>query len=516
MLLFAVLAALVPSLVTAWVSYIQNKSAVTERLERQLEGVAGQATREVELWRKDGAYNLKVFTSSYEVSENLDRVPRPERLTTYLTSLRERLPEHAVLAVVDLQGRLVAASPGRATVPPLPRDWLNEVRADRTVVGEPYWDKKLHAPVLTLVVPVRVGVRLIGALASTAQLQGLRRTLHDLAPQGGGRILLLDAAGRVIVGPDSTATDVLRVRLATARNDRAGIIEYSSIDEVPVVGTIRRVPGLPWFIAAELPKAAAYHQLARLRTMSVLIVAALVIGVGLIAYLLGLVLVRPLDRLKEASDKVAKGDLDVALPVLGGGEVGALTKVFNNMVVELRKKSDELERLSITDGLTDLYNRRHLMGLLTAEQRRSHRLKHPFAVIMVDVDRFKTYNDDYGHQAGDKVLARVGEILKESVRSGVDAVGRYGGEEFLVLMPESTDAEGVALAERLRKRIAEEKFAHRQVTISLGVAQYPAHGESVDAVIAAADAALYDAKGEGRNRAAKADKRSSRSEKSRR
>src|SRR5262245_14703808 len=101
MLLFAVLAALVPSLVTAWVSYIQNKTAVTERLSRQLEGVAGQATREVELWRKDNAYNLKVFTSSYEVSENLDRAPRSARLSTYLSSLRDRIPDYAVLAVVN-------------------------------------------------------------------------------------------------------------------------------------------------------------------------------------------------------------------------------------------------------------------------------------------------------------------------------------------------------------------------------------------------------------------------------
>jgi diguanylate cyclase (GGDEF)-like protein len=513
MLLFALLAALVPSLVTAWVSYIQNKSAVTERLERQLEGVAGQATREVELWRKDGAYNLKVFTSSYEVSENLDRGPRPERLTTYLTSLRERIPDYAVLAVVDLQGHLVAASPTRAAVPPLPKDWLNEVRADRTVVGDVYWDERLKAPVVTLVVPVRLGVRLIGALAATAQLQGLRTTLRGLAPPGGGRILLLDGDGRVIVGPDSATPAMMQVRLATARGRRPGIQYYSSIDDVPVVGSFSPTPGLSWSVAAELPREAAYHALWRLRTMSILIVAALVIGVGLIAYLLGLLLVRPLDRLKEASDQVAKGDLDVVLPVLGGGEVGALTHVFNNMVVKLREKSDELERLSITDGLTNLFNRRHLMDLLAAEQRRGQRLKHPFALIMVDVDHFKPYNDAYGHQAGDRVLTRVARNLKEAVRE-VDVVARYGGEEFLVLMPESKETDAAALAERLRKRIAEESFPHRKVTISLGVAQYPVHGETVDAVIAAADAALYDAKREGRNRVAKAGKRPARKQKS--
>lgn len=516
MLVFAVLAALVPALVTAWVSYIQNKSAVTERLARQLEGVSGQATREVELWRKDGAYNLKVFTSSYEVSENLDRGPRPARLATYLTSLRERIPDYAVLAVVDLQGRIVAASPSNTPAPPLPKDWLNEVRADGTVVGEAYWDERLAAPVVTLVVPVRVGPRLIGALAATAQLQTLRHTLRELAPVGGGRVLLLDGDGRVILGPDSVSSPaVMHIRLATARDPRvaAGSIkEYTSVDQVPVVGSFRRAPSLPWTVAAELPLSEAYHQLARLRTMSVFIVAALVIGVGLVAYLLGLLLVRPLDRLKEASDQVAAGDLGVDLPVLGGGEVGALTKVFNNMVVKLRESREALERLSVTDGLTNLFNRRRLLELLTAEVRRCQRLKHPFAVLMVDVDRFKQYNDDFGHPAGDKVLVRVAALLEEAVRE-VDSVARYGGEEFVVLMPEASEREAAALAERLRQRVADEPFAHRQVTISLGVAQYPVQGDSADVVVAAADAALYEAKRGGRNRVAQAGMRAGKTEK---
>jgi diguanylate cyclase (GGDEF)-like protein len=514
MLVFAVLAALVPSLVTAWVSYIQNKSAVTERLARQLEGVSGQAIREVELWRKDQAYNLKVFTTSYEVTENLDRAPRPARLTTYLSSLRDRIPDYAVLAVVDLRGRVVAASPANASVPPLPGDWLTEIRGDRTVVGSAYWDERLRAPVVTLVVPVRVGARLIGALAATAQLQTLRQTLRELSPAGGGRVLLLDSDGRIIIGPDTAGPEVMHVRLGTARGQQpGGIKEYTSVDEVPVVGSFNRAGDFTWTVAAELPVAEAYRQLARLRTMSFLIVAALVITVGLVAYLLGLLLVRPLDRLSEASQQVAQGDFAVDLPVLGGGEVGELTQVFNDMVVRLRENRAELERLSVTDSLTNLFNRRRLLELLTDEVRRCQRLKHPFAVIMVDVDRFKDYNDAYGHPAGDRALVRVAEILKESVRE-VDSVARYGGEEFVVVMPEAGEAEAARLAERLRRRIADEPFAQRRITISLGVAQYPAQGETADAVIAAADAALYEAKRSGRNRVSQAGKRPGQTEKS--
>jgi diguanylate cyclase (GGDEF)-like protein len=506
MLMFAVLAALVPSLVTAGVSYFQNKNAVRERLARQLEGVSGQATREVELWRKDGAYNLKVFTGSYEVSENLDRTPRPARLANYLASLRERIPDYAVLAVIDLQGRVIAASPHAAVAPPLPPEWLAEILADRTVVGEAYWDDQLKAPAVTLVVPVRSGARTIGALSATARLQTLHRTLRDLAPAGGGRVVLLAADSRVILGPDATSPALMQVQLGTARGasvEMSGIIDYTGVDGVPVVGSFRRVPSLPWTVVAELPETEAYRQLAELRNTSVVIVAALVIGVGLVAFMLGLLLVQPLDRLIAASKQVAGGDFEVDLPVLGGGEVGALTDVFNKMVVKLRDGRTALERLSVTDSLTNLFNRRRLMELLTTEVRRSQRLKHPFSVIMVDVDRFKQYNDDFGHLAGDDVLMRVAALLKESVRE-VDSVARYGGEEFVILMPEAAEEEAASLAKRLRKRVADEPFSHRGVTISLGVAQFPTHGETADAVIAAADAAMYDAKRAGRNRVSQA------------
>lgn len=505
-LVFAVLAALVPALITAFVSYVQNKNAVAERLARQLEGVSGQATREVELWRKDGAYNLKVFTGSYEVSENLDRTPRPERLANYLSSLRDRLPDYASLAVIDLQGRVVAASPSEGNRPPLPDNWLPEIRADRTVAGEPYWDEQLKAPVLTLVVPVRAGARAIGALAATTKLQPLRTTLRDLSPAGGGRVILLRRDGTIILGPDSSTPALMAQRLTAAQGVRGGmvgIMEYTSVDGVPVVGSFRGVPGLPWTVAVELPEAEAYRQVAQLRTVSILVVAGLVLVVGVVASLLGMLLVGPLTRLTEASQLVAKGDFAVDLPVLGGGEVGALTKVFNEMVVKLRLGREQLQHLSVTDELTNLYNRRRLMELLGEEVRRCQRLKRKFAVLMVDVDHFKEYNDEFGHLAGDHVLVRVATLLKESVRE-VDAVARYGGEEFVVLMPEATEREARTLAERLRQCVADERFPNRGVTISVGVAQYPVHGESADAVIAAADAALYDAKRAGRNAVAHA------------
>jgi diguanylate cyclase (GGDEF)-like protein len=218
-----------------------------------------------------------------------------------------------------------------------------------------------------------------------------------------------------------------------------------------------------------------------------------------VAYRLGLFIVRPLDRLIRGATEVAGGDLAVDLPEAGGAEVGALTRVFNHMVAELREQRQKLEQLTITDSLTGLWNRRHLMERLDTEVARAERQNHPLAAIMLDVDHFKAYNDTHGHMAGDEVLARVAGVLRESVRK-VDCAARYGGEEFMVLLPDTSAAAAAEVAERIRERVGLPSRLGRRVTVSIGVAEYPLHGDSPAALVASADAALYQAKAAGRNR----------------
>jgi len=210
-------------------------------------------------------------------------------------------------------------------------------------------------------------------------------------------------------------------------------------------------------------------------------------------------IVRPLTRLAQAAGTVAKGDLDVGLPVTTGGEVGYLTEVFNNMVARLRESRTELERLSVTDPLTGLFNRLRLMEALENEVRRSRRLHHQFTVVMADVDLFKKYNDEFGHPAGDLVLKRAAAIMREASRD-VDFVARYGGEEFLIMMPETELEGGAQFAERIRKKLATERLPDGKITLSLGIAAFPMHGDTADQLIAEADAALYLAKRAGGDR----------------
>lgn len=166
---------------------------------------------------------------------------------------------------------------------------------------------------------------------------------------------------------------------------------------------------------------------------------------------------------------------------------------------------DEVNLLAITDPLTELYNYRKMTRDLEREILRSRRYRHPFSFIMVDIDRFKDFNDLHGHQAGDRVLKEVARLL-DSGRREVDRVYRYGGEEFSILLPETAGQEAVHVAEKLRSLIealeieVEGHTEPSRITISLGVASFPDDSDGLDTLVEAADGALYGAKEGGRNR----------------
>ncbi|MHC4504185.1 MAG: GGDEF domain-containing protein [Planctomycetota bacterium] len=167
---------------------------------------------------------------------------------------------------------------------------------------------------------------------------------------------------------------------------------------------------------------------------------------------------------------------------------------------------EKVRRLSVTDDLTSLYNRRCLMRWLAEETARAERYARRLSLMMIDVDHFKCYNDKYGHQSGDDLLRSVAARLAGSTRS-TDLVARYGGEAFVVVMPETGREQALKQAERMCGEVANHSFpnGHTQpegkVTISLGVAEFPTDAGDPDALIRAADTALYRAKAEGRNRA---------------
>jgi len=150
--------------------------------------------------------------------------------------------------------------------------------------------------------------------------------------------------------------------------------------------------------------------------------------------------------------------------------------------------------------LTGIFNRRFFELRIGAELERARRYNGSLAVIMVDIDHFKRLNDEFGHLLGDEVLRQVSSVFSQQLRK-VDVVCRYGGEEFALLLPQTTMEQALGVADKLRREIAAWQFpgVPRPVTISAGTAAFPIHGTTRDEVVKAADAALYAAKQAGRN-----------------
>jgi diguanylate cyclase (GGDEF)-like protein len=214
----------------------------------------------------------------------------------------------------------------------------------------------------------------------------------------------------------------------------------------------------------------------------------------------------------------------ICVPMLSKGEaVGVIDAMFDQSLTNEQQQLigmfadtialaitnlrlyEKLHFQSIRDGLTGLYNRRFLEESLDYELRRAIRLNKPLCVVMLDMDHFKRFNDTFGHGAGDILLKEFGQMLIGQSRQS-DILCRYGGEEFALILPETTTNEALDYADRLRQQVKQLNIIHHDralgtVTISVGIAAFPINGQNPHSLIEAADKALYTAKHAGRDRA---------------
>lgn len=255
------------------------------------------------------------------------------------------------------------------------------------------------------------------------------------------------------------------------------------------------------------------------RAMLILVFFAglsLICVAGLMHFYVNKQVISRLSWLSASMQDVAAGRLDVNLPPTGPSELGRLGTAlhqFRDITAEargrelaleqamdaLKEKTTELEHLAITDGLTGLANRRKLDLVIQYELSRSLRYGYPFTVILMDIDHFKMVNDKFGHQAGDKVLQNLAKTIRENVRE-VDTPGRWGGEEFLIICPETNLQEALHVAGKLQKKL-KTRDANQVTTItnSFGVAELEPNENEVD-LMRKVDKALYKAKENGRDR----------------
>jgi len=241
------------------------------------------------------------------------------------------------------------------------------------------------------------------------------------------------------------------------------------------------------------------------RTMPLILllfITSLAINAIAIVFIIRSVVI-PTHLLARAAHSYARGSLAYRIPLDSNNEIGELARTFNYMAEKLESNYTVLKDMAIHDGLTGILNHHEFQKRLLWEVKRAGRYKRGLSILMMDVDRFKTFNDTYGHQAGDTVLKAMGEYLRGAIRSS-DEAARYGGEEFALIMPETPAETAFFTAQRIGAEIAGLPIAIAEgvmvnITMSIGVATFPQDASSKEELIAAADRRMYHAKHLGRN-----------------
>lgn len=239
----------------------------------------------------------------------------------------------------------------------------------------------------------------------------------------------------------------------------------------------------------------------------VLMIIVFIVGVAISIYgfiVLARATFAPLEEVTTVMDRFSKGELDHRIDREMVAEVKHLADGFNSMADNIRQMKDELERLGIEDPLTGCFNRRKFHDDIEIELSRAKRLEEHISILMIDLDHFKSVNDNHGHMAGDVVLKTIVTEINHQLRD-YDTLYRYGGEEFIVILPESNEEHARIVAERVRSavsntqiRIDGELFV--SVSTSIGISTFPEDASEEDGLLHSADQAVYEAKERGRNR----------------
>lgn len=538
-LAFAVLATVVPSLGLGLLTYWRYQALVGGKVAVELRTLNNYARSELGLWIAKHVDDLRALSNANTIQAGLSRAPTAmpgsarigaREIDVFLRSVQVNLDAVVELSVLDADARLVASSVASPAPAALPAAWSDRNAIGSPVQLEPQWDSARASATLTVIVPIWSGTNVfLGALFGVVDLGALRGRLDAIATSSAAEVVLITASGAPLLATHGTTPELNRLDPQSLRDLQARpgeTVSYRGHRGREVVGLTTRPGPSPLWVVAERDSADVFRERRQLLELFARLTAALTVLVGVLAYWIGRSIVSPLDDLVRAVDRIADGDLAVRLTPAGTAEVGRLTRAVNTMVGRLNRSHEEvegakreleqqnrmLEALSVTDGLTGLYNRKKLDAILVEQFGLYQRHRRPFALLMLDIDHFKALNDNHGHLGGDQMLANVAGVLRRCIRS-VDQVARYGGEEFAIVLVEATLEGALDTAQRIRTSVAASEivFNDRRVsaTVSVGVTRCRDTDTGPEDVIARADAALYEAKRAGRNRVHCADETAS-------
>jgi diguanylate cyclase (GGDEF)-like protein len=512
---------------------------LTERIKVQFPPTLTTTTTRLRLRHERQVAELARLAQARALRDNVERCARAgdagtaaearAELSEYLRLVRLNYPTYEQLLLLDASGRTLASAAGRAPAGAGPGEeaWLElgeagfEPGTSRPIAG----DRTAHQWLFVAARDSAVERAKQTWLAARVNLAQCGEILGEVRLDAGGDLFLLDARGRFLTQPRKAATPRVGAEAmkVPTRQDGPMIVERrDTYDGRPVFHSKVHLDALGWWLVYEEDYKTAMTPVIEAQRR----IWVAVLAVGAIAILAALriaqSILKPINGLKLAARRINDGLVGVKIPKGVDDEIGLMIDTFNEMAMritlsqaELQYKNkmlntqndrlleliERLEKLSVTDGLTGLFNHRHFWNLMNTELTRVNLHRGHLALTIIDLDDFKRTNDKFGHAIGDLLLQTVATVIKDTVRD-TDIVARYGGEEFAVLLPD-TDESGVQqVAEKIRAAVEAIRFnvpetdITLKVTVSIGVSVFRGNRREF---FNAADRALYKSKAAGKN-----------------
>ncbi len=528
---FVLGATLCTSLIVAGIALRSIDSFLRKQIENSFPAILERTASELDAWYDDRAADARNFAGSTILEEQLDELvgdsntaansPASEQIRRELERLLARTPEIDSAFLLSREAELLLWVGQQIELSTSMREEIQRAQLSRAGYSRGRYFQI-------------ASVELEGDHGTTLHLvMGLEQLATVLRVHGGGssgRISIVDADRRYLA---SSASRLASAKYALPLPTAGGPIEAvdsTGPDGERSISSAMALGRSGWSLVIEDAYDIAFGRVVAATRQVLGINLAIVAIFALIAYRVAVGMIRPIEALCEAAQRIARGERSFEIPrSTSRDEVGLLTRAFFEMKCridanareieaahrsvedvndELRCRNDELHQanevlaqLSITDGLTQLHNHRFFQDHLVREAKRADRTKEPLALILIDIDHFKTWNDRLGHAGGDEILRRIAEVMSTLLRT-TDLLARYGGEEFALVAPGTNPQGALQLAEKMRSTISQTRFLidppseHQRLTVSIGVSSYAGNRKRL---FSEADQALYRAKASGRD-----------------
>ena len=387
---------------------------------------------------------------------------------------------------------------------PTVRPWyVGALNSPDYYLSEVFIHAGTREPIVTISKKLEIDGKEIGVLTALLDLSVISKTLSEYKIGENGSFFIVDKNNKMLIGSDRDKEKFSYIDDMDLNNLKTHEFEKNT-PEGTIIYHIYKLKDLDATLVGVVYEKGLHAPLYKLKNIVTIILFTVIIIISIILFIFGKFFDKSLDRLSYIVNSISNGNytknIDKLTDMIGEkSELKIIKEAIKNMNYEIVKREVELKYISETDPLTDICNRRAIISFIEIEIQRAKNFESDYTIIMFDLDKFKRLNDKFGHLFGDEVLREVCKTVSNNIKD-TDKFGRYGGEEFLIILPDTAFSEGIEVAERLRKKIEGMTWKNDVVvTVSMGVIRNM-KADTLDLSLERVDNLLYKAKNNGRNR----------------